>query len=111
MPIWQVLAIVVALVEIVGGLLITFNVLTRGAAVVLLLFTAVTTFYYHDFCRSHKQPDPCPEESVDHRRLAHAGGVAAPRRRRRSIGGTDGSLVMRRREPRGVALRVLVSET
>jgi putative oxidoreductase len=49
MPIWQVLAIVVALVEIVGGLLITFNVLTRGAAVVLLLFTAVTTFYYHDF--------------------------------------------------------------
>ena len=49
MPIWQVLAIVVALVEIVGGLLITFNVLTRGAAIVLLLFTAVTTFYYHDF--------------------------------------------------------------
>ena len=49
MPIWQVLAIVVALVEIVGGLLITFNVLTRGAAVVLLFFTAVTTFYYHDF--------------------------------------------------------------
>ena len=49
MPIWQMLAIAVALVEIVGGLLITFNVLTRGAAVVLLLFTAVTTFYYHDF--------------------------------------------------------------
>jgi putative oxidoreductase len=49
MPIWQVLAIAVTLVEIVGGLAITFNVLTRGAAVVLLLFTAVTTFYYHDF--------------------------------------------------------------
>jgi putative oxidoreductase len=49
MPIWQVLAIAVALVEIVGGLLIAFNVLARTAAVVLLLFTAVTTFYYHDF--------------------------------------------------------------
>ena len=49
MPIWQVLAIAIALVEIVGGLLIAFNVLTRTAAVVLLLFTAVTTFYYHDF--------------------------------------------------------------
>ena len=49
MPIWQILAIVVALIEIVGGLLIAFNVLTRTAAVILLLFTAVTTFYYHDF--------------------------------------------------------------
>ena len=49
MPIWQVLAIVVAMVEIVGGLLIAFNVLARTAAVVLLIFTAVTTFYYHDF--------------------------------------------------------------
>src|SRR3954469_21925237 len=42
MPIWQVLAIVVALVEVVGGLLIAFNVLTRTMAVILLLFTAVT---------------------------------------------------------------------
>jgi uncharacterized membrane protein YphA (DoxX/SURF4 family) len=49
MPIWQVLAIAVALVEIVGGLLIAFNVLTRTAAFVLFLFTAVTTFSYHDF--------------------------------------------------------------
>src|SRR5262249_40775857 len=49
MPIWQVLAIVVALIEIVGGLLIAFNVLTRTAAVVLLLFSAVTTIYVHDF--------------------------------------------------------------
>jgi putative oxidoreductase len=49
MPIWQVLAIIVALVEIVGGLLIAFNVLTRAAAALLLIFTAVTTFYFHDF--------------------------------------------------------------
>jgi len=49
MPIWQVLAIVVALVEVVGGLLIAFNVLTRTMAVILLLFTAVTTITFHDF--------------------------------------------------------------
>jgi putative oxidoreductase len=49
MPIWQVLAIVVALVEVVGGLLIAFNVLTRTMAVILLLFTVVTTITFHDF--------------------------------------------------------------
>jgi uncharacterized membrane protein YphA (DoxX/SURF4 family) len=49
MPIWQILAIVVALIELLGGLLIAFNVLTRTMAVVLLLFVAVTTFYFHDF--------------------------------------------------------------
>jgi putative oxidoreductase len=48
-PIWQVLAIVAAIIEVVGGLLIAFNVLTRTMAVVLLVFTAVTTFYFHDF--------------------------------------------------------------
>jgi putative oxidoreductase len=49
MSIWQLLAIVVAAVEVVAALLIAFNVLTRTAAVVLLLFVAVTTFYFHDF--------------------------------------------------------------
>lgn len=49
MSIWQVLAIIAAVIEIVGGLLIAFNVLTRTMAVVLLIFTAVTTFYFHDF--------------------------------------------------------------
>ena len=49
MPIWQTLAVVVALIEVVGGLLVAFNVLTRTAAIVLLLFVAVTTFYFHDF--------------------------------------------------------------
>ena len=38
MPIWQVLAIVVALIEVVGGLLIAFNVLTRAAANLPVLF-------------------------------------------------------------------------
>ena len=49
MPIWQILAIIVALVEVVGGLLIAFNVLTRTMAAVLLLYTAAATFYFHDF--------------------------------------------------------------
>lgn len=49
MSIWQVLAIVVGVIEAGFGLLIAFGILTRTAAVVLLLFTAVTTFYFHDF--------------------------------------------------------------
>ena len=49
MPIWQVLAIVVGVIEAGFGLLIAFGILMRTAAVVLLLFTAVTTFYFHDF--------------------------------------------------------------
>ena len=58
MSIWQILAIVVAAVEIVGGLLIAFNVLTRTAAVILLIFTVVTTFYFHDFWNQ-----PAPENA------------------------------------------------
>jgi putative oxidoreductase len=57
MPIWQTLAILVALIEVVGGLLIAFNVLTRTVAVVLLLFVAVTTFHFHDFWNLPAGPD------------------------------------------------------
>jgi uncharacterized membrane protein YphA (DoxX/SURF4 family) len=49
MSIWQILAIVVAAIEVISALLIAFNVLTRTAAVVLIIFTAVSTFYFHDF--------------------------------------------------------------
>src|SRR5262245_9242482 len=49
MSIFQILAIAVAAVEIICGLLVAFNVLTRTAAVILLIFAAVTTFYFHDF--------------------------------------------------------------
>jgi uncharacterized membrane protein YphA (DoxX/SURF4 family) len=49
MPIWQILAILAAVIEIAGGLLIAFNVLTRTAAVVLLIYTLVATFFFHDF--------------------------------------------------------------
>jgi putative oxidoreductase len=49
MSIWQILVIVAAAIEVIGGLLIAFNVLTRTVALVLLVFVAVTTFYFHDF--------------------------------------------------------------
>src|SRR5688572_5426627 len=43
MSIWQILAIAAGVVEAGCGLLIAFGILTRTAAVVLLLFTAVVT--------------------------------------------------------------------
>jgi putative oxidoreductase len=49
MPIWQILAIAIGVIEVAGALLIVFNILTRTAAVVLLIFSAVTIFYFHDF--------------------------------------------------------------
>ena len=49
MSIWQILALVVAGVQVICALLVAFNVLTRTAAVVLLIFCAVATFAVHDF--------------------------------------------------------------
>jgi uncharacterized membrane protein YphA (DoxX/SURF4 family) len=49
MKIPQLLAILVGVVELVGGLLIAFNIATRPAAALLALFTLVTIFYFHDF--------------------------------------------------------------
>jgi putative oxidoreductase len=49
MAIWQILAIIAALIELVGGVLIAFNVFTRAVAVVLFIYTAATIFYIHDF--------------------------------------------------------------
>jgi putative oxidoreductase len=49
MTVPQLLAILVGVVELVGGLLIAFNLGTAGAAAVLALFTIITTFYFHDF--------------------------------------------------------------
>jgi putative oxidoreductase len=49
MPIYQILAIVLGVIEVGCALLIALNILTRTAAVVLLIYTAVTTYYFHDF--------------------------------------------------------------
>jgi uncharacterized membrane protein YphA (DoxX/SURF4 family) len=49
MPRFQILAIAIGVIEVLCGLLIVFNVLTRTAATVLLLYVVVATFYTHDF--------------------------------------------------------------
>jgi uncharacterized membrane protein YphA (DoxX/SURF4 family) len=49
MKVPQLLAIVAGVVEVVAGLLFAFNIATRAAAVVLVLFTLVTTYYFHAF--------------------------------------------------------------
>jgi uncharacterized membrane protein YphA (DoxX/SURF4 family) len=45
----QLLAITNGLTELLGGLLIAFNLGTRWAALALLALTAAATFYFHDF--------------------------------------------------------------
>jgi putative oxidoreductase len=57
MPIWQILAIMAGLVELLAALLIIFNVFMRSAAVVLCIYTAVMIFYLHDFANMSAGPD------------------------------------------------------
>ena len=45
----QMLAIAVGSFEVIAGLMIAFNLATRFFALLLILFIAVTTFYFHDF--------------------------------------------------------------
>jgi uncharacterized membrane protein YphA (DoxX/SURF4 family) len=49
MPMPQMLAIAVGSFEVIAGLMIAFNLATRFFAILLILFVAVTTFYFHDF--------------------------------------------------------------
>lgn len=49
LPMPQLLAIAAGVVEVVAALLIVFNLGTRWAAVVLLLYTVATTIFFHDF--------------------------------------------------------------
>ena len=49
MKVAQLLAILAGALELVGGLLIAFNIATRPFALLLTLFTIVATFYFHDF--------------------------------------------------------------
>jgi putative oxidoreductase len=45
----KLLAIVSGAVEVIGGLLIAFGIGTLLAALVLIVFAGVVTFYFHDF--------------------------------------------------------------
>jgi uncharacterized membrane protein YphA (DoxX/SURF4 family) len=56
MPIWQILAIIAALVELVAGLLIAFNVL-RGPRLSSSLSARAMIFYIHDFWNMAGGPD------------------------------------------------------
>lgn len=49
MPIAQLLAIAAGAIEIICGLMIALNLGARFFAVVLILFVAASTFYFHDF--------------------------------------------------------------
>jgi putative oxidoreductase len=49
MPTAKILAILAGVVEVVSGLMIALNFGTRFFAITLVLFVAVTTFYFHNF--------------------------------------------------------------
>jgi putative oxidoreductase len=49
MPLPQLFAILTGVIELVCGVLIAFSVGTRGAALLLILFTLAATYFYHDF--------------------------------------------------------------
>jgi putative oxidoreductase len=49
MTTFRLLAVIVASVEVICGLMIAFNLAARFFAVILVIFVAVTTFYVHDF--------------------------------------------------------------
>lgn len=49
MSAYQLLAIAVGVTEILFPLLIIFNILTRFASLVMLVFVGVITFFMHDF--------------------------------------------------------------
>jgi uncharacterized membrane protein YphA (DoxX/SURF4 family) len=49
LPLPKILAIVAGVVEVVGGLLIAFNIATRFASMLLILFVLAETYYLHDF--------------------------------------------------------------
>jgi uncharacterized membrane protein YphA (DoxX/SURF4 family) len=58
----QMLAIGVGVFEVIAGLMIALNVLARFFAILLIIFTLVATFYFHDFWR---QTPANPKDIVD----------------------------------------------
>lgn len=57
MPPSQLLAVVLGVIEFVAALLVAVNVLTRTAAVVLIIYTAVTVFLFYDFWNLQASPE------------------------------------------------------
>ena len=61
MPTPQMLAIAVGAFEIIAGLMIALNFGARFFAILLILFVAAVTFYFHDFWN---QPSPDNAKSL-----------------------------------------------
>jgi putative oxidoreductase len=49
MPLAQLLAILAGALEVICGIMIALNLGARFFAIVLILFVAAATFYFHDF--------------------------------------------------------------
>lgn len=49
MTVPQLLAVIAGIAELAAGLMLAANIGTRVAALLLIVFTFVVTFYYHDF--------------------------------------------------------------
>lgn len=64
LPYPDVLAVLTATLESVGGLLVIFGWQTRIAALVLALFTAVAGYFFHDFW--HLPPGPQHTDMMIH---------------------------------------------
>jgi uncharacterized membrane protein YphA (DoxX/SURF4 family) len=45
----QIMAVVAGLIEVVGGLLIAFNIATRATSIFMALFTIAVTLSFHNF--------------------------------------------------------------
>ena len=58
MPFMQLLAITIGAFEVIAGLMIAVNVLTRFFAILLIIFVCFATFYFHDFWNQ-----PAPENA------------------------------------------------
>jgi putative oxidoreductase len=58
MPFMQLLAITIGGFEIIAGLMIAVNLLTRFVAILLIIFVGFATFYFHDFWNQ-----PAPENA------------------------------------------------
>jgi len=94
MSIWQILAIAVASIEVIAALLIAFNVLTRTAAVVLVIFSLVATFYFHDFWNVASAAERTNQMNHALKNLSIMGGLlmlVALRRRRDVAEETSGA--------------------
>jgi putative oxidoreductase len=99
LPVPMMLASLTATAEVLGGLMIVFGWQTRIAALGLVVFTAVATYYFHDFWAMPDGPDRMNNMIHAMKNLSVIGGflmLAAVGAGRYSI---DGPCIRHRRPP------------